>query len=65
MYSTYYSGIKGHDPLISRRKERYVTSTTQLEPMPPIKQLEQTHYHLRVPTSGLKQFALVLKGVHV
>ncbi len=31
MYFAYYSRIKGHDPLISRRKERYAIHTTQLE----------------------------------
>jgi len=33
MYTMYYFRIKGPDPLISRRKERYVTNTTQTKLM--------------------------------
>ncbi len=65
MCSAYYSRIKGHDPLISRRKERYATNTIGLEPMAHVEQLEQTHYPIRVPTFGLEQFVLVPRGVLV
>jgi hypothetical protein len=65
MYSAYYSIIKGHDPLISRRKESYATNTTRLEPMAHVEQLEQTQYPIRVPTFGLEQFLLVPRGVLV
>jgi len=65
MYSAYYSRIKGHDPLISRRKERYVTNTIGLELMAHVEQLEQAHYPIRVPTFGLEQFILVARGVLV
>lgn len=37
VYSMYYLGIKGLDPLISRRKEQYATSINQLESMPLVK----------------------------
>jgi hypothetical protein len=40
MYSTYYSRIKGPDPLIFGRKERHATDIIQLESMPPIEQLK-------------------------
>ncbi len=40
MYSMYYYGIKGLDPLIFGRKERYVIDTTQTKLMPPIEPLE-------------------------
>jgi hypothetical protein len=53
MYSTYYSGIEGHGPLISRRNKRYATNTTQLKSMPPIEQLEQIHCHVRMPSSRI------------
>jgi len=36
MYSIYYSGIKGFDPLISRKKEKYASDTTQAQSVPPI-----------------------------
>jgi hypothetical protein len=65
IYFAYYSWIKGHDPLISRRKERYATDITQLKPVPFVEQLEQIHYHVRVPTFGLEYSFLVARGVHV
>jgi len=34
MYLTYYSKIKGHDPLIFGRKEEYVANINQLESEP-------------------------------
>jgi hypothetical protein len=40
VYPTYYFKIKGHDPLISKSKERHATNNNQLKLMPPIKQLE-------------------------
>jgi hypothetical protein len=39
MYFMYYFGIKGLDPLISKKREKYVVGITQTEPMPPIEQL--------------------------
>jgi hypothetical protein len=54
MYSMDNSGIKEPNPLISRRRERYVTDITQIEPVPPIEQLQQTQYHVKIPTYGLK-----------
>jgi len=39
MYSMYYSGIKGLDPLIFKKREKYVVGITQTKPMPPIEQL--------------------------
>jgi hypothetical protein len=42
VYSTYYYGIKGFNPLIFGRKETHAANTTQLKSMPPIEQLEQT-----------------------
>jgi len=65
MYSTYYSRIKGHDPLISRRKERCATDTIWLKPMAHVEQLEQAHYPIKVPTFGLEQYVLVPRGVLV
>jgi hypothetical protein len=40
MYSMYYFGIKGPNPLISRRKERYASDTTQIKLMPLVEQLK-------------------------
>jgi hypothetical protein len=40
MYSMYYSEIKRLDPWIFGRRERYEDNTTQVKPMPPIKQLK-------------------------
>ncbi len=65
MYSMYYSIIKGLDPLISERKERYVTGITQVKLVPPIEQLEQIQYLVRIPTSRLDQPILISKGVFV
>jgi len=65
MYSMYYSRIKGPDPLISRRKEGYVVGVTQLKPVPPIEQLVQNQYLIRVPTYGLEQSIFITRGVHV
>jgi hypothetical protein len=42
MYFMYYFIIRGLDPLIYRIKEIYASDTTQVEPMPPNEQLEQT-----------------------
>jgi hypothetical protein len=61
----YYSRIKGHDPLIYGRKERYVASITQSKSVSPIEQLEQIQYLVKVPTFGLEQPVLVPKSVHV
>jgi hypothetical protein len=36
MYSMYYFGIKGPDPLISKGMEIYAFDITQAEPVPPI-----------------------------
>jgi hypothetical protein len=33
MYTMYYLGIKGPDPMIFRRKEGYATNVIQLEPI--------------------------------
>jgi hypothetical protein len=40
MYPMYYSRIKGPDPSIFKRKEKYVSNTTQAELVPPIEHLE-------------------------
>jgi hypothetical protein len=40
MYSMYYVGIKGLDPLIYGRKGRHVVGTIQTKPVPPVEQLE-------------------------
>jgi hypothetical protein len=61
----YYSGIEGPNPLISRRKERYVAGTIQLESMPLVEQVEQTQYLVRVTTFGLKQLVLIPRGVPI
>jgi hypothetical protein len=37
----YYSGIKGPEPLIFRRKKGYVIGVTQPKQVPPIEQLVQ------------------------
>jgi hypothetical protein len=34
MYFMYYFIIKGLDPLISKRRERYASKTTQVKPVP-------------------------------
>jgi hypothetical protein len=36
MYFMYYSRIKGPNPLIFQRKERYAANITQTESVPPI-----------------------------
>jgi len=41
VYSMYYLGIKGLDPLISRKKKGDPINVTQPKPMPPIEQLVQ------------------------
>ncbi len=65
MYSMYYFGIKGPNPLIFGRKERYIVSTTQSKLVLTIEQLEQIQYIVKAPTSGLKQLVLVLRSVFV
>ncbi len=40
MYSMYYFGFKGPNPLIYGRKEKYASDTTQAKPMPPVEQLK-------------------------
>jgi hypothetical protein len=40
MYLMYYFRIKGPDPLISRRKEKYVSNITEAKPVPHVEQLE-------------------------
>jgi hypothetical protein len=40
MYSMYYFGIKGPNPLIFGRHERYAVGITQSELVPPIEQME-------------------------
>jgi hypothetical protein len=40
MYSMYYYKIKGPNPLIFGRKERYVANIIQLKPVPHVEQLE-------------------------
>jgi hypothetical protein len=41
MYSMYYLGIKGPNPLIFKRKKGYATGVTQLELVPHVEQLVQ------------------------
>jgi hypothetical protein len=41
MYSMYYSEIKRHDPLISRRRKGYAINVIQPKQVPPIEQLVQ------------------------
>jgi hypothetical protein len=65
MYFMYYSKIKGPNPLIFGRKERYVANTTQLELVPPIELLEYIQYLIKVPTSRLKQSILIPRSAHV
>jgi hypothetical protein len=65
MYYTYYSGIKGLDPLIFFKKERYAAGITQAKLVPPIGQLGQTQYHVRILTSRLEQPNLISRGVDV
>jgi hypothetical protein len=36
MYSMYYSKIKGLDPLIFGKKEKYAFDTTQAKSVPPV-----------------------------
>ncbi len=40
LYSMYYFGIKGLDPLISRRKDINASGIIQTKPMPYVEQLE-------------------------
>jgi hypothetical protein len=61
----YYYGIKGLDLLISRRKERYAINPTQSKPVPPIEQLKQTQYPIKILTSGLEQPILIPKGIPI
>jgi hypothetical protein len=65
MYSIYYFGIKGLNPFISKKRERYAVGITQAKPMPPIEQLGQTQYLIRIPTSRLEQPNLISKVVRV
>jgi hypothetical protein len=65
MYSTYYSRIKGPNPLIFGKKERCDATTTQLKPVPPIELLKCTQDLIRVPTSRLKQSILIPRSAHV
>ncbi len=65
MYSMYYSRIKRPDPLTSRRKKGYVVGVIQLKPIPPIEQLVQNQYHVRILTSRLRQPILPTRGVFI
>jgi hypothetical protein len=55
MYSTYYSGIKGFDPLISKIKTTYVAGLNQSKLKPLAKQPMQTQYPTQVHISKLGQ----------
>jgi hypothetical protein len=61
----YYSGIMGPNPLICGRKKGYVINVTQLELMPPVEQLVQNQYLIRIPTSRLKQLVPIVRGVPI
>jgi hypothetical protein len=65
MYSMYYLGIKGLDPLISGRKKGYATNVIEPKLMPPIEQLVQNQYLVRIPTFGLKELVPITRGVLV
>jgi len=65
MYSMYYLGIKGLDPLISRRKKGYAIGVTQPERMPHIEQLVHNQYLVKIPTYGLEELVIVTRGVLV
>jgi hypothetical protein len=47
----YYLGIKGHDPLISGKNTGYAVCVTQPKQVPPIEQLVQNQYLVKIPTS--------------
>jgi hypothetical protein len=55
MYLMYYSWIKGPDPLIFGRNKVYVVGVTQPKQVPPIQQLVQNQYLVRIPISRLEQ----------
>jgi hypothetical protein len=65
MYPTYYSRIKGCDPLIFGRKEGYATIITQWKLELPIEQQKQAQYLAIVPFFGLGQFVVVPRAVFV
>jgi hypothetical protein len=64
-YSMYYFGIKRFDLLIFGRKERPAIDPTQTKLMPPIEQLKQIQYPIRILTSGLEQPILIPRGILV
>ncbi len=63
MYPTYYSRIKGRNPLIFGRKEGYATIITQWKPELPIEQQKQAQYLTIVPFFGLGQLVVVPRVV--
>jgi hypothetical protein len=65
MYSMYDLGIKELDLLIFGRKNGYVVDVTQPELVPPIEQLMENHYPIRIPTFRLEQLVFVARGVLV
>jgi hypothetical protein len=52
MYSMYYLGIKGLDPLIYRRKKGYATSVTKPKSVPHVEQLVHNQYPTKIPIYG-------------
>jgi hypothetical protein len=65
MYPTFYSRIKGRDPLIFGKKEGYAASINQLEPKLPIEQQKQAQYLSIVPFYGLGQLVVIPRVVCV
>ncbi len=65
MYSMYYSGIKGHDPFIFGKSMGYEVGVIQLKQVPPIEQLVQNQYLVKIPTLGLKQLIPVTRNAFV
>jgi len=64
-YFIYHSGIKGPDPLIFGKREKYVVGITQAKRVPPIEQLEETQYPIKIPISRLEQPTLISRGVPI
>ncbi len=65
MYSMYYSRIKGPDPLIFGRRKENAVDIIQLKQVPPIEQLVENRYPIKIPTSRLKQLTPITRGVFV
>ncbi len=61
----YYSKIKGHDPLISRRKKGCVAGVIQLKLVPLVEKLVLNQYPVRILIFGLEQSVPIMKHVHV